>query len=164
MRDFWVIDIEASGLSPISYPIEIGLLNDRQEYQALIVPEDSWYHWSPKSEDLHGISREELYEKGKAAVVVAKELNELLGTQAVYSDHEDWDSFWLGRLFESVGIRQELSVVDINSLLEIGRTGSFDELSQYKKKYSHRALDDARVNRHAVIEALTSSSSELSSI
>ena len=154
MRDFWILDIEASGLSPISYPIEVGLVNDQQEYQALIVPEDAWEHWSPRSEELHGISRKELYEKGKAAVVVARELNELLGTQAVYSDHEDWDSFWLRRLFETVGIKQEFPVVDINELLDNNKASAFYELSKHQGQYTHRALDDARVNRRVVIETL----------
>ena len=154
MRDLWVIDIEASGLSPISYPIEVGLVNDRREYQTLIVPEDCWDHWSQKSEELHNISRKELYEKGKAAIVVAKELNELLGNQAVYSDHEDWDSFWLRRLFETVAVKQQFSVMAINTLLDNRKTSTFDKLGESKNQYTHRALDDARANRSVVIEAL----------
>lgn len=154
MRDFWVIDIEASGLSQASYPIEVGLINSQQEYQALIVPEFSWNHWSLKSEQLHGISRAELYEKGKTAIVVAKELNQLLRSQPVFSDHADWDSFWLRRLFVSAQIKQEFSVQHINKLLAHSQFGTFDKLIGSSVDYAHRALDDARVNRHAVVEAL----------
>jgi len=154
MRDLWVLDIEASGLSPVSYPIEIGLVNHGQAYQALIVPEDSWEHWCLKSKELHGISRKDLHEKGKSAVVVANELNALLGTQAVYTDHEDWDSFWLRRLFETVRVSQTFSVVDFNKLLDNHKTNAFDAFRRPDHHFTHRALDDARVNRRAIIEAL----------
>lgn len=154
MKGFWVIDIEASGLSPRSYPIEVGLVNDQQEYQALIAPEDSWVHWNQKSGELHGIPRKELFEHGKAAVVVAMELNELVGKKAVYSDHEDWDSFWLRRLFESVGIEQAFPVLDINELLDNSISGVFDGLRTSQGPYTHRALDDARLNRRIAVETL----------
>ena len=42
MSDLWILDVEASGLSPISYPIEIGLVSGEQEYQTLILPDESW--------------------------------------------------------------------------------------------------------------------------
>lgn len=154
MNDFWVLDIEASGLSPVSYPIEVGLVNDQQEYQALIVPENTWNHWSQKSGELHGLLRNELFEQGKAAVVVAKELNELLGRKAVYSDHEDWDSFWLRRLFESAGIEQAFPVLDIYELFDNHMASVFDGLKSSEGPYTHRALDDARLNRRVAIETL----------
>lgn len=78
----------------------------------------------------------------------------LLGTEAVYSDHEDWDSFWLRRLFDTVGFKQEPSVVDIKKLLEHSKKDTVDRLSRSGDPYTHRALDDARLNRQAVIQAM----------
>ncbi|MFC6671890.1 exonuclease domain-containing protein [Marinobacterium aestuariivivens] len=160
MDDLWILDIEASGLSPISYPIEIGLVNGEQEYQRLIIPEESWEHWNVKSEALHGLSRQDLYEKGKSVDVVAKELNELLASKIVYSDHEDWDSFWLRRLFETVGREQKFYVMDINTLLDSSNLKTFvtrfDELKEAKDHRTHRALDDARIIHRAAILALNS--------
>jgi DNA polymerase III epsilon subunit-like protein len=160
MSDLWILDIEASGLSPISYPIEIGLVNGVQEYQTLILPDESWEHWNLKSEALHGLSRQDLYEKGKSVEMVAKELNELLASKIVYSDHEDWDSFWLRRLFETVGHEQKFQVGDINTLLDSNNLNTFvtrfDALKKAKDHRAHRALNDARIIHRAAILALNS--------
>jgi DNA polymerase III epsilon subunit-like protein len=160
MSDLWILDIEASGLSPISYPIEIGLVNGEQEYQTLILPDESWEHWNLKSEALHGLSRQDLYEKGKSVEMVAKELNELLASKIVYSDHEDWDSFWLRRLFETVGRAQKFHVRDINTLLDSSNVNTFasslDEFKKSKDHRAHRALEDARIIHRAAILALNS--------
>lgn len=63
MKKLWVIDIEASGLRPASYPIEIGIVGAGTEYQSLIVPEEGWQHWSTESEAVHGICREVLFDQ-----------------------------------------------------------------------------------------------------
>lgn len=158
MTELWIVDIEASGLSPRSYPIEVGFYNGHVKYQALIIPEDSWCYWSPKSEELHGISRMELFEKGRDAKVVADELNALLGASIVYSDHEDWDGFWIQRLFKTVGVAQSFTVSDISGLLDNEATGvyvaAFDKLISSKTYRAHRALDDALVIHGAITRAL----------
>jgi hypothetical protein len=92
--------------------------------------------------------------------VVAKELNAHLGTQAIYSDHQDWDSFWCHRLFETVGLGQKFGVFDITALMGGKQLDSFiltlEELSNSTSKgfCAHRALNDARVVHQAVILAL----------
>ena len=160
MSDIWVLDIEASGLSPVSYPIEIGLVNAEQTYQTLIRPEESWEHWSLKAYELHGLSRQDLFEKGRPADVVAKELNSLLASKVVYSDHEDWDGFWISRLFEAVAIEQTFNVVDLSTLLSGHRAGTFatcfDELSLASDYRAHRALNNARLIHQAAMFALNS--------
>lgn len=158
-KTIWVVDIEASGLSPASYPIEIGVVNGRQEYQSLISPAESWTHWSPESERLHGISRPVLNEKGTPALEVATYLNNLLGASTIYTDHGDWDAFWLQRLFEYAGIRQAFTVADITTLLDQPQMRAFatalDKLSKTSGHRAHRALDDARIIHKAVICALS---------
>lgn len=158
-KEIWVVDIEASGLSPASYPIEVGVFNGLREYQSLISPAEPWTHWSPKAEELHGISRVELYKTGTSAPVVARSLNRLLGTSTVFSDHGDWDGFWLKRLFENAGIKQTFAVEDISTLLGNGQAGVFDaylgKLCKTKGYRAHRALNDARIIHRAVIYALS---------
>lgn len=158
MRDLWVLDIEASGLSPISYPIEIGLVHQQHEYQTLIRPDDSWKHWNLDAEALHGLSREEISNNGESAEMVARALNQLLADQTVYSDHEDWDGFWMRRLFETVGIEQQFYVEDLYALLGKHKVSaylaSFDALSRAKDHRAHRALNDARVIHRAAVLAL----------
>lgn len=158
MTHLWIVDIEASGLSPNSYPIEVGLYNGQNAYHSLIIPEESWCHWSLKAEAMHGISRKTLFEQGKPIAVVAKELNRLLGTNVVYSDHEDWDNFWLKRLFSAVNITPNFRVADINELLNNETMSIYvttlDKLSKRKDHQAHRALNDAHIIHGAISRAL----------
>jgi len=160
MSNIWVLDIEASGLSPVSYPIEIGLVNAEQNYQTLIRPEESWEHWSLKAYELHGLSRQDLFNKGQRAEVIAQQLNRLLASETVYSDHGDWDSFWIGRLFEAVAIEQTFNVADLSTLLVGHRAETFvtccDKLSQAGDYRAHRALNDAHLIHQAAMFALNS--------
>ncbi|WP_461517084.1 3'-5' exonuclease [Porticoccus sp.] len=159
-KAIWVVDIEASGLSPTSYPIEVGIVNGQREYQRLISPAQSWKHWSPKSEELHGIPRRQLYSEGTTPIEVAGELNSMLGDSTVFSDHGDWDSFWLQRLYDCVGIKQTFTLADITTLLDECQMRRFaitlDKLRKTGNYRAHRALDDARVIHSAVISAFTS--------
>ncbi|MBN1006865.1 exonuclease domain-containing protein [Amphritea pacifica] len=158
MSDLWILDIEASGLSPVSYPIEIGLVNAEQEYQTLIRPEESWVHWSPKAHELHGLSRQHLFDKGQRAERVAQALNRLLLSETVYSDHQDWDSFWISRLFDAVSVEQKFHVADLNTLLVGNNMNTFvtrfDALSHASGHRAHRALNDARIIHRAAVFAL----------
>ncbi|TNE82645.1 MAG: hypothetical protein EP334_01325 [Gammaproteobacteria bacterium] len=155
----WVVDIEASGLSPASYPIEVGVVNDQREYQRLITPAPFWTHWSPSSEQLHGISREQLYREGILPMMVVGELNRLLGTATVISDHVDWDSFWLKQLFDCAGIKPTFSIADINTLLSEHQMKAFaatlDNLRETGNYITHRALDDARMIHRALVCTLS---------
>lgn len=156
----WVVDIEASGLSPVSYPIEIGLVNGQREYQSLITPAPFWTHWSASSEQLHGISRQQLYSEGILPIMVAGEVNRLLGTATIISDHADWDSFWLQQLFHCAGIKPTFSIADITTLLNEHQMDTFkmaiDKLHKTGNYKVHRALDDARVIHRALFCALSS--------
>ena len=50
-----ILDIEASGFGPGSYPIEVGLvLPDGDAWCSLIRPEPGWLHWDPSAEQVHG--------------------------------------------------------------------------------------------------------------
>lgn len=153
MNDFWVVDIEASGLSPWSYPIEVGLFNGLEQYQALICPEGDWQHWSYKAERMHGLSRAYLQQYGCSTYQVAEELNRLVGGRTIFSDHEDWDGFWLQRLFASAGVEQHFIVESLTGLLGSGSEREFpglvSELRGRGKFKNHRALDDARVFHQA---------------
>jgi hypothetical protein len=95
-----IIDIEASGFGPDSYPIEVGfVLGDGQKYCTLISPLDEWVHWDEQAEQVHGISRRTLATHGEPAAQVAAELNRLLQGRTVYSDYWSVDQSWLNTLF-----------------------------------------------------------------
>lgn len=147
----WIIDFEASGLSKQSYPIEVGLTNGSDEYQALIKPMAHWQYWSDEAEAVHRITRTQLGSAGLDPAHVAHTLNHKLSEQTVYCDSVHWDSFWCNVLFSDNGIHQRFEVLDIQELLK----GSDDHLGAFLAARSqlenadeytvHRALDDAKI-------------------
>ncbi|MBU3069972.1 hypothetical protein KOI40_09065 [Aestuariicella sp. G3-2] len=96
-----IIDVEATGFHPHSYPIEVGIAtSDGQRYSSLIKPYPNWEYWSEEAEAVHGISRQDLEKYGKPGKVVAEDLNRLLQNQTVYSDGWVVDKPWLIKLFD----------------------------------------------------------------
>lgn len=102
------IDFEASSLSYSSWPIEVGLawLEDRRVVveSKLIKPRAEWSiaDWDPKSERVHGISRNEL-EHAESADDVADWLVETVAGSPLVSDAPEFDQRWLSRLLGGPG-------------------------------------------------------------
>lgn len=98
------VDIEASGLGPASYPIEIGLaLSTGGPPDARLVrPAAHWTFWDPDAERLHGISRETLLEHGTPLTEVAAWLRDRLDGVPVYLEHAE-DFGWLQTLLAVAG-------------------------------------------------------------
>jgi hypothetical protein len=143
-----IIDVEASGFGINSYPIEIGvaLANGRTACY-LICPQADWRHWDPSSEELHGLTREQLLQYGRPAVEVANSLNQLLETQTVYSDAWAYDQGWLCRLFECAGVRQHFKLDALQSLFSEQQYAMWNQtLEDVFVEYAfprHRASNDA---------------------
>jgi hypothetical protein len=95
------LDVEASSLSPESYPIEVAWnFGDGSIESHLISPRGmpSWTDWDIKSEAIHGISRSDLVTNGESPLVVYERLSESLLNQAFYSDAPAFDENWLQKL------------------------------------------------------------------
>lgn len=113
-----IIDVEASGFDPMSYPIEVGLaLASGERYSSLILPIDEWTHWDPDAEKLHHIQREKLFRHGKPIHIVARKLNELLRGQTVYTDGWVVDKPWLDNLFYQARVGMEFHVSALEMIL-----------------------------------------------
>ncbi|MCW8921697.1 MAG: hypothetical protein OQL17_02915 [Sedimenticola sp.] len=113
-----IIDIEASGFGRNSYPIEVGIiLSDQKSFCNIIRPADHWTYWDEAAEEVHGISRELLLEKGKPPVEVADKLNQLLRGTKIYTDAWSHDISWIGKLFELTEIPQLFSLDSLRSLM-----------------------------------------------
>jgi len=57
----FIIDVEASGFGPMSYPIEIGIaMESGKRYSILILPADEWTYWDEEAEKVHLITRDTL--------------------------------------------------------------------------------------------------------
>lgn len=143
-----IIDVEASGFGSDSYPIEVGVvLSNGLRFSRLIRPLPDWTHWDPAAEMLHGISRQDLERFGHDPVIVAKELNELLLGQTVYTDGWVVDKPWLDRLFDRLAIEREFYISPIESIVSEGQIEQWqlamEHLGSQVAQPAHRALNDA---------------------
>ncbi len=156
----WIIDFEASGLSKQSYPIEVGITNGSDEYQALIRPMAHWQYWSDEAEAVHTLSRSQIESVGLDPAHVAHTLNNKLSGQPVYCDSVQWDAFWCNVLFADNGISRQFEVIDIQELLKDSddHLGAFlaarSQLENADEYTVHRALDDAKIIWQALNLAL----------
>ena len=114
----YIIDVEASGFGPGSYPIEVGLaLEPGVKFCSLIAPAPEWTHWDAAAEQVHRVARDILEIHGKPLDQVAQGLNELLEGKVVYSDGWVVDQPWLIRLFSRVGIAQRFFMSPLEAIL-----------------------------------------------
>lgn len=151
-----ILDIEASGFGYGSYPIEVGFaLPDKSAHCYLIKPLDEWTHWNTGAEEVHGIKREMLLQKGRPVKEVAEQLNHYLANKTVYSDGWGYDMSWVSLLFSVTNIHMNFRIETLNALL------SEDQLVLWEKSRKivmeklgiqrHRASSDARIIQETYI-------------
>ncbi len=119
MEKIAFIDLEASGLGPASWPIEVGWCFERGKPQAhLIRPAEDWKAeaWDKGAEALHGIPIDKLRKSGRTPEDVCEGLNRALAGVSVYSDAPDWDGFWLYRLYKAAGVKQVFALNDFGAI------------------------------------------------
>ncbi len=142
------LDLEASGLGPASWPVEVGwcFLSGRPQTM-LIKTADGWPDtaWDPAAEKLHGLSRAKLARAGRPPRIICETMNDALADAVVYSDAPDWDGFWLYRLFEAAKIRRRFDLLNFAELFERVSPARFNEakaVAQAKTPHRHRARPD----------------------
>src|SRR5260221_11535838 len=114
------LDIEASGLSDHSYPIEIGwAIPFGEERGFLIRPTTNWTHWSPVAEEVfHGISRDKLLREGIDVYGAVNVIEAALAGQEVYSEDPEQDRWWLERLYRATYEPCRIVLRDANALFD----------------------------------------------
>lgn len=113
-----ILDMEASGFGPHSYPVEVGyVLSDGRTFCTLIRPETHWTHWDAQAELTHGISRQSTLSHGRSARTVAEHLNAELQGLTLYSDGWAHDYTWLGVLFEAADLSPHFRLDNLRALL-----------------------------------------------
>jgi hypothetical protein len=145
-----VLDMEASGFGPRSYPIEVGFcLPNGHTFCTLIRPEPEWTHWDPEAERLHHIPRDLVLQRGRPAAEVARLLNAELEGQTVYSDGWANDYSWMGALFDVADMSPHFKLENLRALL---LESEADHWHEFKQKVAaergaqrHRASADARL-------------------
>ncbi len=137
-----IIDVEASGFGPESYPIEIGLaLNDGGKFCTLILPSPLWTHWDRSAEKVHRIPRDILEEYGRPRDWVTGELNRILRGKTVYTDGWVVDKPWLNTLFDECGATPGFETSSLEMILSEGQMEVWHETKD-------RILADGHSNRH----------------
>lgn len=119
------IDLEASGLAPGSWPIEVGVANVQQDGHItsgseLIRPEPNWSNdlWSPQSAEIHHIPRSALDDAPSARDVARWFLKQLDGRIAV-SDAPSYDGRWLRMLLLTAEPDPVVRIVDFDQLVAV---------------------------------------------
>lgn len=154
-----IIDIEASGFGSYSYPIEIGVITmSGERYCALIKPQEDWTHWCEGAQQVHGISRELLHERGKAPHQICAELNQMLEGTVCYSDAWIHDSPWLNRLFYAARTYPLFHLSPIETIATEDQLLCWDETKQKLQKQllikRHRASGDAYLIQQTFLKTL----------
>ncbi|HEY9100617.1 hypothetical protein [Chitinimonas sp.] len=154
-----IIDIEASGFGPASYPIEVGcVLPDGESYCTLIQPEPGWQYWDDRAEALHGIQRDLLLRCGRSPQTVAQALNDKLLGRTVYTDSWYHDYTWLSRLFDAADTSPHFNLQDLRLLLARTDTSHWDAARQAVTEElqlsRHRASNDARILQYTVMRVV----------
>lgn len=145
-----VLDVEASGFGRNSYPIEVGfVLPDGHAYCTLVRPEAHWTHWDAQAETLHHIPRALILERGLPAKEVARQLNQQLAGQTVYSDGWANDYSWLGALFDAADMTPRFKLENLRALLNDAQADQWHtvkaQVSSERGNQRHRASSDARL-------------------
>ncbi len=139
------LDLEASGLGPSSYPIEVAWKNalDNTSDNFLINPDsvEGWEYWDDFAEEIHGIERSKLTVKGVTAEEACTRLNQQLEGKQVLSDAWEFDHFWLTRLYQAADMEMTFTLVGLEAVL------GGEELVQYRfvsksQLRRHRAMND----------------------
>ena len=146
----FIIDLEASGFGPDSYPIEVGLaLEPDERYCRLIRPQPDWTHWSEEAGQYHQIPRQHLFDYGMDVKTIATELNQRLRNQTVYSDGWVVDHSWLIKLFHSAGISMQFRFSALEMILSEAQMAIWHEVKaeveQELQVARHRASNDALI-------------------
>jgi DNA polymerase III epsilon subunit-like protein len=154
-----VLDVEASGFGAGSYPIEVGVvLPSGKSHCFLIRPADHWSHWDPLAEAVHGITREVLAARGVPIEEVARNLNEVLRGQTVFSDAWGHDRSWLALLYDEAGLSQHFRLESLRALLtdqQVERwQGTRERVIREIGEARHRASVDALIVQQTYVRTL----------
>lgn len=143
-----IIDVEASGFGPQSYPIEVGIaMGSGLRYSTLIQPAPGWTYWDKEAEKIHRVRREILEKHGKPIEEVATKLNDLLRGGVVYTDGWVVDTPWINQLFDASGVPRLFQVSPIETILSESQMSLWHDtqnaLIRENNLERHRASVDA---------------------
>lgn len=144
------IDFESSSLEEDSYPIACAwTLPDGSVKSVLIIPEDDWTDWDVCTEDVHGLSRDQLFMNGHTAKDIVIEMNNDLDGETLYCDALYYDQQWLDRLFDAVDESPSFTLAAFNELVpdrdQFEVEDARRQLQEERGLQVHQADDDVRL-------------------
>lgn len=147
-----IVDVEASGLHPDSYPIEIAWFDfETGESDAFLInPASYWTYWDPVAEQIHGIDRARLQTEGISVFEASDRLMEGLKGRVVYSDAVPFDLMWINALLEASGEERKVVVDSVYKLVPEDSYAALGERLSLSDR-PHRALDDCRIIADCVL-------------
>lgn len=149
--DLVFLDVEASSLCNLSYPISVGWCSlDNQEDYFEIKPFYDWTVWSDESAKVHGINRDNIIKNGLNGWDACMRLNSQLNGCFVFTDAEPMDKMWLNRLFERSNIEMQFEIFDIRNLDALSTSNWKEVFSAIRVNKNHNALDDAHALKNAI--------------
>lgn len=153
-----IIDVEASGFGPGSYPIEIGIaLPNGATHCFLIKPLPEWTHWDQEQVSIHQIQHSILTTHGKPAEEVAVAINDLLRGQMVYSERWGMVTTWISQLYYAARVPQMFMLESLRSLIHENIIDSWENQHQTTvdsmELTRHRASSDALVVQKTFVRA-----------
>lgn len=152
-----VIDIEASGLEPDCYPIELGIARrqnpkaDIELLETLIKPTDIWsnnHPWDVNAQKIHGIWKHEL-DKAPDVFCVMESVIKWLGKDVtLISDNPFYDQRWMLLLSQATQSKFMPQIIWPSHLDRI-------KFHQHNSNVAHRAGKDAISILHRLETAST---------
>lgn len=154
-----ITDVEASGLDPESYPIQIALYHVESDSHEVfyIKPAESWTFWSENAENIHNIPRSMLYDVGISVTDAVKRIHDFLekfDEDMLFSDAPTFERFWYSVLYkEAKADMTSLTFLHIGS--KVQNHEQFEEILRIMGEQDrlHDALDDCRQMANAYREA-----------
>jgi hypothetical protein len=148
------LDIEASGIHPDSWPVEIGWalpFGGELNGDVLIRPMPEWTHWSMLAErHFHKISRATLERDGLPPGEALSRIEGALYGCEVYVEDVEEDRVWFNRLVAATGRETTLRLQDARAMFEaqaLRRRHSLADIRRHvaaRFPHRHRAQADAR--------------------
>jgi hypothetical protein len=159
LEEVLIIDFEASGLGPGSWPIEVGLAwaesGAVRSWSSLIRPEPDWDPdlWDTVAEDMHGIRPSDLASAPRAWSVAAELLDRVAG-RPVFSDAPEFDERWARRLLDAQPSQTSLRFREFDEAVGAvcgGRGADWAYERLERTRTPHRAGPDAERMLRAIL-------------
>lgn len=157
-----ILDVEASGLSEESYPIQVALLDSEtgDSLMFYIKPTDDWIYWNEEAEEIHNITQKLLSDIGIDVDEAVTRITEFMVEKkesTMYCDAPDYDGFWLKRLFDAAfSVEVQFNMDHVVGICEYKEEAEQILEIMAQQNRPHDALDDCKLIWAAVKEIMYS--------